>query len=107
MVKCKQYVSKHIFKNTHGNANAHSKLIKLMTLLRWVALVLFEYQMQTNYSYRSSYTIHFQSAFFWLNLANWLIFFKMDTNFFFSVLLAKFQQFLFENLPDFSIGSNM
>jgi hypothetical protein len=104
MVKCKQYVSKHIFKNTHGNANAHSKL---MTLLPWVALVPFEYQMQTNYSYHSSYTICFQSAFFWLNLANWLNFIKMDTNLFFSVLLTKFQQFLFENLPDFSIGSNM
>jgi hypothetical protein len=38
MVKCKQYVSKHIFKDTHGNANAHSKL---MTLLPWVALVPF------------------------------------------------------------------
>lgn len=98
MVKCKQYVSKHIFKNTHGNANAHSKL---MTLLPWVPLVPFKYQMQRNYSYRSSYTIHFQSAFFWL------FFFKMDTNLFFSVLLIKFQQFLYENLPDFSIGSNM
>lgn len=104
MVKCKQYVSKHIFLNAHGNANAHSKL---MTLLPWVALIPFEYQMQTNYSYHSSYTIHFQSAFFWLNLANCLIFFKMDTNLFFSVPLTKFQQVLFENLPDSPIGSNM
>ncbi len=67
-----------------------------MTLLPWVALVPFKYQMQTNYSYHSSYTIHLQSAFFWLN------FFNMDTNLFCSVVLTKFQKKLFEKICQIS-----